>query len=203
LQTGFAARLALGDDVIGELEAAIAAHPYQERLWELLITALYGAGRQADALAAYRRVRARLADDLGLEPGPRLRELEGRVLGHDPALPVVGRPPASAGNLPALSAGLVGRDADIATLSGRLDDHRLVEVVGPGGIGKTAVAIATGRALGTVPGGVWLARLETARTADDVLDTVVASMQVTGGEAALLDRLRRVATVLVLDNCEH
>jgi predicted ATPase/DNA-binding SARP family transcriptional activator len=203
IQTGLAARLALGDDVIGELEAAIAAHPYQERLWELLITALYGAGRQADALAAYRRVRVRLADDLGLEPGPRLRELEGRVLGHDPALRAAGPPAAMAGNLPALSAGLVGRDADIATLSGLLDDRRLVEVVGPGGIGKTAVAIATGRALGAVAGGVWLARLETARTADDVLDTVVAAMQVTGGEPALLDRLRRAESVLILDNCEH
>ena len=203
LQTGFAARLALGDDVIGELEAAIAAHPYQERLWELLITALYGAGRQADALAAYRRIRARLAEDLGLEPGPRLRELESRVLGHDPALQVAGRPAATAGNLPSLAAGLVGRDTEIAALSGLLGDRRLVEVVGPGGIGKTAVAIATGRALGGVPGGVWLARLETARTADDVLDTVIAAMEVTGGEAALFERLRRVASVLILDNCEH
>jgi len=203
LETGFAARLALGDDVIGDLEAAIAAHPYQERLWELLIAALYGAGRQADALAAYRRIRGRLADDLGLEPGPRLRELEGRVLVHDPALRVAGGAAALAGNLPSLSAGLVGRDAEIATLSGLLGDRRLVEVVGPGGIGKTAAAIATGRALGEVPGGVWLARLETARSADEVLDAVIAAMEVTGGEPALLERLRRVATVLVLDNCEH
>ena len=66
----FAARLRLGEDVIGELEAAVASAPYREGLWELLITALYRAGRQADALAAYQRVRARLADDLGLEPGP-------------------------------------------------------------------------------------------------------------------------------------
>ena len=161
------------------------------------------AGRQADALAAYQRVRARLADDLGLEPGPRLRELEGRVLGHDPALPVAGRPAATAGNLPSLAAGLVGRDAEIAALSGLLGDRRLVEVVGPGGIGKTAVAIATGRALAGVPGGVWLARLETAQTADDVLDTIIAAMAVTGGEPALVDRLRRVASVLILDNCEH
>ena len=68
----FSARLALGDagDVIGELEAAVATYPYQEGLWELLITALYRAGRQADALATYRRVRDQLAAELGLDPGP-------------------------------------------------------------------------------------------------------------------------------------
>src|SRR6185312_3322193 len=75
-------------------------------------------------------------------------------------------------------------------------------VVGPGGIGKTALAIATGRTLAD-PGGVWLVRLETAQTADDVLDAVIATLNVTGGEPALLDRLRRAESVLLLDNCEH
>ena len=154
LETGLAARLRLGDVAIGELEAAVAAHPYRERLWELLITALYRAGRQADALAAYRRVRARLADELGLEPGPGLRELERQVLGHDPALQ-----PARAGNLPSLATELVGREEEQAALTALLGTPRLVEVVGPPGIGKTALAIATGRALG---GTVWLARLEAA-----------------------------------------
>ena len=76
METRFAARLRLGEDVIGELDAAVATAPYREELWELLITALYRAGRQADALAAYQRVRTRLADELGLEPGPRLKEIE-------------------------------------------------------------------------------------------------------------------------------
>ena len=76
-------------EVIGELEAAVAAHPFQEQLWVLLITALYRSGRQADALAAHQRVRALLADELGLEPGQQLRDLEQRILG---ARPVVGRP---------------------------------------------------------------------------------------------------------------
>ena len=200
METRFAARLQLGDAVIGDLEAAVATHPYQERLWELLIAALYGAGRQADALAAYQRVRGRLADELGLEPGPRLRELERQVLDHD--LGLAGRD-AATGNLPSLSTGLVGRDDEISALTELLQSERLVEVVGPGGIGKTAVAIATGRALSGVPGGVWLARLEAARTADEVLDTVVASLDVPGGEAALLERLRRAGSVVILDNCEH
>ena len=185
--------------MIGELEAAVAADPYQEGLWELLITALYRAGRQADALATYRRVRTRLADELGLDPGPRLQQLEQQILNHDPAL----RGPAAAGNLPSLSVELVGRETEIAALADRLARERLVEIVGPGGIGKTAVAIATGRRLSAAPGGVWLARLEAATTADDVLDTLIAAMHVTGGEAALFERLRGASAVVILDNCEH
>ncbi|MEA2229653.1 MAG: hypothetical protein QOF04_3283 [Solirubrobacteraceae bacterium] len=202
VETGLSARLQLGEAVTGELEAAVTTHPYRETLWELLIAALYAAGRQADGLAAYQRVRARLADELGLEPGPRLKALERQVLDHDPALRVFDRP-APAGNLPSLTAELVGRDAEVAALSELLHARRLVEVVGPGGIGKTALAIATGRALSGVPGGVWLARLEAAQTADDVLDTVIAAMDVTGGEGALLERLRRAGGLLILDNCEH
>src|SRR3954467_10343085 len=75
IETRFAARLRLGEDVIGELAAAVATAPYREELWELLITALYREGRQAEALAAYQRVRARLADELDLETGPRLKDI--------------------------------------------------------------------------------------------------------------------------------
>ena len=145
--------------MIGELEAAVAADPYQERLWELLITALYRAGRQADALAAYQRVRARLADELGLEPGPRLQELERQVLDHDPALRADRAAPGTCRRCRPSSSAATRRSPPLAEL---LAAQRLVEVVGPGGIGKTAVAIATGRALAGVPGGVWLVRLEAA-----------------------------------------
>ncbi|MEA2296172.1 MAG: hypothetical protein QOE86_3811, partial [Solirubrobacteraceae bacterium] len=202
LETGFSARLRLGEvgAVIGELEAAVATYEFQEGLWELLIAAQYRAGRQAEALATYRRVRTRLADELGLEPGPRLRQLEREILNHDPALRVAARRP---GNLPSLAVELVGRDDQIAALVALLRRERLVELVGPGGVGKTAVALAAGRALSDEPGGVWLARLETARTADDVLDTVIAALNVTGGEAALLERLRSAGAVVILDTCEH
>ena len=92
IETGCSARLRLGDagDVIGELEAAVAAYPFQESLWVLLITALYRAGRQADALAAYQRVRTALADELGLDPGPQLQQLEQQILIHDATLDAAG-----------------------------------------------------------------------------------------------------------------
>jgi len=203
IETRFSARLALGDggDVIGELEAAVATDAYREGLWGLLITALYRAGRQADALATYQRVRTRLADELGLVPGPQLQQLEQQILNHDPA--IRGPDRAAAGNLPSMAAELVGRETEIAALSDLLHSRRLVEIVGPGGIGKTAVAIATARTLSEFPGGVWLARLEAATTADDVLDTLIAALNVTGGEAALLERLKSSAAVVILDNCEH
>src|SRR3954454_19553983 len=118
LETRLAGRLRLGEDVVGELESAVAATPHREELWELLITALYRAGRQAEALAAYRRVRALLGDELALEPGPRLKELERRVLSQDRGLAL------PAGNLPALAVDLVGREVEVAVLRDLLARHR-------------------------------------------------------------------------------
>ncbi|GAB3989045.1 hypothetical protein GCM10029978_113070 [Actinoallomurus acanthiterrae] len=82
------ARLALGEaaSLVPGLEELVEQEPYRERAWALLVLALYRAGRQADALAALRRVRARLADELGLSPGPELRELERAVLDQSPEL---------------------------------------------------------------------------------------------------------------------
>jgi predicted ATPase/DNA-binding SARP family transcriptional activator len=215
VETQFSARLRLGDvgDVIAELEVAVARYPFQEGLWELLITALYRAGRQADALATYQRVRKQLASELGLEPGSQLQQLEQQILIHDAALGAPNRvvrasgDNMTAGNLPSLSAGLVGRETEVAALSQMLGSERLVEIVGPGGVGKSAVAIATGRVLSSsndqTSGGVWLARLDTAATADDVVDTLIAALNVTGGEAALFERFKGAAALLILDNCEQ
>jgi predicted ATPase/DNA-binding SARP family transcriptional activator len=214
IESGCWARLRLGEpsDVIGDVEAAVTSYPYQESLWALLITALYQAGRQADALAAYQRVRQRLAEDLGLDPGPQLQQLEQQILIHDaaiePAHPLAAKTDHLAvGNLPSISADLVGRDKETAALSDLLATNRLVEIVGPGGIGKTAVAIATARMSSLSPdigrGGVWLARLETAVTANDVIDTLIAALNVTGGEAVLYERLKGNDALVILDNCEH
>jgi len=73
-------------DLIAELESLTAAHPLRERFWSLRMLALYRAGRQADALHAYRELRDILVADLAIEPGPELRELHARILRQDPAL---------------------------------------------------------------------------------------------------------------------
>ena len=107
IETRAGADLVLGrhGELAGELEARCRQHPLRERLWELLLLALYRAGRQADALRAYTEVRDRLAGELGIDPGPALRELQARILAQDPSLaaaapaPVRAAAPAAAGNL--------------------------------------------------------------------------------------------------------
>ena len=92
--------LGAGPELIDELESLVRDHPYRERLWAQLMLVLYRAQRQADALAAYQRARVVLDEDLGLEPGPALRELELAILRQDvPPRPVRDpRQPASSGD---------------------------------------------------------------------------------------------------------
>jgi predicted ATPase/class 3 adenylate cyclase len=94
--------LELGRDaaLVGELEALVAEHPFRERLRAQLMLALYRSGRQADALRAYQDARRRLVDELGLEPGQELQQLERRILAHDPSLDAA-RPAAAPAPEPA------------------------------------------------------------------------------------------------------
>jgi peptide/nickel transport system substrate-binding protein len=99
------ADLALGrhEEVVAELESVAREHPLRERLQGLRLIALYRCGRQAEALEAYRSTRRRLVDDLGVEPGPELKELERRILQHDPSLEAPrreGRPVPAVRELP-------------------------------------------------------------------------------------------------------
>lgn len=96
LEDVMAARVDLGSggELVGELETLVTQHPLRERLWGSLMTALYRGGRQADALAAYGRVRRLLVDELGIEPGPDLRTLEQQLLQQSTVLggtPVLAR----------------------------------------------------------------------------------------------------------------
>src|SRR4051794_29465271 len=97
------ADLALGRHaaLAGELQRLADDHPYRERLHELLMLALYRCGRQSDALAAYRRTRAQLVDELGIEPGPALRELHEAILRQDPGLDAPAAPPPPGAEAPA------------------------------------------------------------------------------------------------------
>jgi len=191
--------------VIGELERLVAEFPVRERLWRLLVLALYRDERQADALAAYRRARAMLAAELGLEPGGELRRLEQAVLRQE--VPEA-RPP-SRHNLPAPLTSFVGREADLVRLEWLLGQARLVTLTGPGGAGKTRLAVEAGtRAVELFPGGVWMADLAAIASPELVAARVMEALGVRqDGDMPVLEALRyrlgSAETVLVLDNCEH
>ena len=92
LEARIEADLALGrqDSLVAELETLVSAHPYREGLRAQLMLALYRSGRQAEALETYRRARRTFSEELGIEPGLRLRELEGAILRHDSSLETPG-----------------------------------------------------------------------------------------------------------------
>jgi DNA-binding SARP family transcriptional activator len=142
------AKLALGghSEVVGRLEVLIAEHPYRERLRGQLMLALYRCDRQADALQAYQNARRTLVEELGIEPGERLRELERAILAQDPALHLVAEEP-HAPDPPVESprGAFVGRERELAELIAGLDDAfagrgRLFMLVGEPGIGKSRLA---------------------------------------------------------------
>ncbi len=152
LETRLDAELRLGRqaDALPELERLVAEHPLRERLRALLVLALYRSGRQADALACLADGRRVLVDELGLEPGPELRDLQARILAHDPSLAPPAQEEAPPPSVPAPPTATIGRDAALAAVRRELLERggRLVTLVGPGGIGKTRLALETARALG-------------------------------------------------------
>src|ERR671931_26890 len=148
LEDRIEADLALGrhGPLVAELEHLIVQNPFRERLRAQLMLALYRSGRQAEALAVYQRTRRTLVDELGIEPGESLRQLEQAILAHDPSLDA----PAGGGTaegIPAPPTPLLGRERELAALSElcRRDDVRLVTLTGIGGIGKTRIALELAR----------------------------------------------------------
>ena len=222
------ARLELGQhrEAVAELAAPVAEHPERERLCAAWMLALYRSGRQHDALAAYGGLRRRLADDLGLEPSPGLQALELAILRQDPSLdapaaPGAPAPVARAPALPAPATPLVGRADAVRATRARLRDARLVTLVGPGGVGKTRLAVEAARGhADEVADGVALVELAAlppsapagapgARQATvlAVAEAVAAALGVPTGPADLPARLGDAVSerrmLLVLDNCEH
>lgn len=195
---------------IAELETLVGEYPHRESLWHRLMTALYGTFRQADALRVYRRASDHLAE-LGLEPGPELRELEQLVLLQDPSL--AAPKPVARHNLPAPVSSLVGRAADVAAVVSLLDQSRLVTLMGPGGSGKTTLALAAAHELVAtasrhVDDGAWLVRLDQLSDRALVAPTIgealsmpeVGSQEVSHTLATYIGQRR---ALLLLDNCEH
>jgi predicted ATPase/DNA-binding SARP family transcriptional activator len=222
------ADLALGrhGEVIGELEAYCREHPHRERLWELLILALYRDGRQAEALRACTAVRDRLVDELGIDPGVALQELEARVLDQDPTLALAGpdqRQPAptqdpaptAVGNLRERLSSFIGRRSELEQLGETVRSRRLVTLVGPGGVGKTRFAVEVAASLGDeYPDGAWLVELAGVTEPEGVAPAVAGALGAaasalgsphsTGSTVELiLHHLTGRSLVVVLDNCEH
>ena len=148
LETRVTADLEAGrhEALVGELRQLVADHPTRERLSGQLMIALYRCGRQAEALQAYQDARRRLVEDLGVEPGPALRELQDAVLRQDASLDFVVRPVELPRELdPAAAPALAGRSAELERLreawrragSGK---GALIALSGPAGMGKTRLA---------------------------------------------------------------
>ncbi len=213
--------LALGEHarLVGELDALVREHPMRERFSAQLMLALYRSGRQAEALEAYQRVRTRLAEEQGLEPGPDLRTLQQQILAQAPALDatpsaIAQRPPRGAGTssaLPRPLTPLIGRAGEIEIICGLLTspDVRLVTLNGAGGVGKTRLAIAVARTLlDRFPGGTFMVRLAGVSDPASILPMVAEQIGIIGhGDLPLLDvlanRFAHEPALVVLDNFEQ
>jgi predicted ATPase/DNA-binding SARP family transcriptional activator len=197
-----------------ELAELLEFHPYRERLVRLHMLALYRSGRQSDALSAFERFRRRAAGDLGVEPGAELRDLQLAILRQEPGLDAApgGRrtPVGQGGNLPLALTSFVGRQRELDALAHALVANRLVTLAGPGGVGKTRLAVeAAGRLAPRYRDGAWLVDLAEVRTDEQVplavaialrIDVRHAPDELTGIEAGLL---HGGPCLVVLDNCEH
>jgi predicted ATPase/DNA-binding SARP family transcriptional activator len=214
-------------ELLGQLEALVIAHPFKERLVELQMLALYRAGRQADALDAFQAARARFVDELGIEPTQPLRELHEGILKHSAELSSLidttaetridaqPRPATPSGlstqRLPVPPNRTIGREHEVATVSERLraESVRLLTLTGPGGVGKTRLALEAARAVqADFTDGAHFVSLAALQRPDGVPAAIVEALGiiVLAGEPADQAAERFLAAkhlLLVADNLEH
>ena len=219
------AAIALGEESLAlpQLESLVLVHPFDEEARALQILALYRSGRQVDALAAYRGYRRQLSREMALEPGPRLRELERAVLKHDNRLlglgwlapaatrqaldPTAGAAggPIAIPTLPTWTTSFVGRRAELRNLAAALESRRMITIIGPGGSGKTRLAVAAGDLYAAAQGAVFV---DVGRLSDParVVGAVAAAFQAEGPAVTAAELARALAqepTLVILDGCEH
>jgi predicted ATPase/DNA-binding SARP family transcriptional activator len=200
------AELALGGraGLVEELRQHVTAHPLRERFRAQLMRALYRAGRRSEALEVYQEGRQLLVEELGLEPGTELRELQQAILA-DAILPghtLPGLPPQS---LP----GLIGREPDLAVVRSLLKTHQLVTLTGAPGTGKTRLALEVAdRTRAEFPDGQGLVRLDAVTDPGRLPAAVVIALGLPDDplrtpEQILTGALADAEALVVLDNCEH
>ena len=194
--------------VIPDLEGLVVEYPHREGLWSRLMRALYQTGRQVEALRVYQDAERILGEGLGIAPSAELTELEEQILLQDPSL-AAPRLNGPVNNLPTPPTELIGRQDALRQLLSYLDSSRLTTLLGPGGSGKTRLAIeAAHMCLDEYQDGVWLVRL------DDLADPYLLEATVgavvgmpENRESEVVDTLvgflAEKRTLLVLDNCEH
>ena len=210
-------------ELVAELEEAVVGKPPHRALTGRLTGALAAAGRTAEALARYEDLRIRLAEDLGVDPDPRLREQHLSLLRGEPTKQVRQQGQkaderARSNNIPATLTGFLGRDVELRRVDDLLRAGRLVTIAGPGGAGKTrpSMEAATAWRSGAADG-VWLVELAPVTEPANIAQAVLAGLGV--GQAMVLERrverrardsmdrllqaLDRVEVLLILDNCEH
>jgi predicted ATPase/DNA-binding SARP family transcriptional activator len=206
------AELALGrhDELVPELERLIAAEPYRERFRAQHALALYRSGRQVDALAACRAARELLVEELGVDPGPELQELERRILRHDPELAAPDAPAPARLQLPTPPTPLVGRRLEVTAVCAllRREEVRLVTLTGPGGAGKTRLALAAAAELGPeLRDGAVFVDLSAVRDPALLGSSIAQALGLADGgasvEETLAEHLRDRSMVLLLDNLEQ
>ncbi|GAA1065809.1 MULTISPECIES: BTAD domain-containing putative transcriptional regulator [Streptomyces violaceusniger group] len=201
------------------LTALLAGQPVHERAVALLMDAFAAQGRTAEALAVYERFRGTLAEALGADPGSMLRDRHLRLLRAQPSGPVPATPAErlGPGNLPAPLTSFIGRDDELARIAARLRTGRLITVLGPGGAGKTRLAVeAARRHQRDYRDGAWLIDLASIAEPAKIGATVLAGIGSRSGTLldrrehrgaddvdVLVDQLGGREILLVVDNCEH
>ena len=209
----YAATLATSDPatVAAEAERLVHAEPLRERRWALLMTALEAAGRRPEAIRTFDRARRTLATELGISPGDELTQLHTvMVSAGDAEQPETDRPARRmGGELPAPLTDIIGRSEEILLVADLLSTCRMVTVVGPGGIGKTRLALEVAhRVRGRFSAGAWsveLARISRPSAIEPLIVTMLSlgpTDSVTAGDA-LRRTIGNRSMLIVLDNAEH